>query len=409
MVRYPPMHLDLNFLSVLCDLFGPMLPGRRDALTLCEVGDVYASVRTAWDAFLLEKAFPAGSEVVFSALTIPHMADIALAHGLVVVAADLDESTGLPSETSLKACLTEKTACVIVAHLFGNWSDVSLLARLCQKAGVYFVEDCAQCYLGRDFQGSHAADISLFSFGTIKRRTALGGAIAVVRNAALRESMWRRTAHFTRQSHTSFLQRLGKASCLKLATWPPFYTLLVWAIRLFWNDTPDVVLRNMVRGFPKASIPGSFRIRPSLFHEWLIRARANGATQKSTLARGSQWEHILTLAPSIARRFAGHKSSIRSAWLLPYLSDTPDETKKELQNHGFDAAHSLTSLAAVAPLQTPNAVRLLSQIVFLSVPKNRSDGGLETHTVLRQLQLLARYENQRALPFEDKAQRELSP
>ena len=48
----------------------------------CEVGDVYASVRTAWDAFLLEKAFPTGSEVVFSAVTIPHMADIALAHGM---------------------------------------------------------------------------------------------------------------------------------------------------------------------------------------------------------------------------------------------------------------------------------------------------------------------------------------
>ena len=110
----------------------------------------------------------------------------------------------------------------------------------------------------------------------------------------------------------------------------------------------------------------------------------------------------------VSKRFAGPKSSIKSAWLLPYLSDTPDETKKELQNHGFDAAHSFTSFAAVAPMQTPNAVRLLSQIVFLSVPKNRSDGGLETHTVLRQVQLLARHENQRALSFESKAQQEIS-
>jgi perosamine synthetase len=54
------------------------------------------------------------------------------------------------------------------------------------------LKDCAQAFSGLSFRGSSHADISMFSFGTIKTSTAFGGALVEVQNSAIRIEMKRR-------------------------------------------------------------------------------------------------------------------------------------------------------------------------------------------------------------------------
>ena len=74
---------------------------------------------------------------------------------------------------------------ILVAHLFGSRVDLAPLAR----PGVLLVEDCAQSFRGPGARGDPPADVSLFSFGSIKTATALGGALVRVEDAALRARM----------------------------------------------------------------------------------------------------------------------------------------------------------------------------------------------------------------------------
>src|SRR5690606_38199325 len=57
--------------------------------------DVFAClcVRTGWDLLLGALDLPRGSEVLLSAITISHMAEIIRAHGLVPVPVDIDPET----------------------------------------------------------------------------------------------------------------------------------------------------------------------------------------------------------------------------------------------------------------------------------------------------------------------------
>ena len=57
------------------------------------------SVRSAWDLLLHVLAWPAGSEVIVSAITHPDMITILRAHGLVPVPVDVDLDTLAPSVT----------------------------------------------------------------------------------------------------------------------------------------------------------------------------------------------------------------------------------------------------------------------------------------------------------------------
>lgn len=67
------------------------------------------------------------------------------------------------------------------------------------RHGVLLWEDCAQVFTGRQGYLGHAeSDAVFFSFGVIKRATALGGAVARIGDteilAGMTEVAWRRRA-----------------------------------------------------------------------------------------------------------------------------------------------------------------------------------------------------------------------
>ena len=133
------------------------------------------SVRSGFDLLLGAVGWPPGSEVVFSAVTIPHLAILVRSHGFVPVSVDLCPDTLEVDPIALQAACTERTRAVVIAQLFGARSDLTAVASFAAARGLLLIEDCAQCYDGADRRFG-VADVAMYSFGTIKTATCLAGA-----------------------------------------------------------------------------------------------------------------------------------------------------------------------------------------------------------------------------------------
>lgn len=134
---------------------------------------------------LVETRRPKGREVI----TVPNAGGYATIAcrlaGLEPVYADIEEKSQLLSIDSALSALCEKTAIVVVTHLYGGVVDVVELRRRMDAAGyahVPVLEDCAQAHgaqLGGRKVGS-LGDIATFSFYPTKNLGAFGDAGAIV-------------------------------------------------------------------------------------------------------------------------------------------------------------------------------------------------------------------------------------
>ncbi|MBA2535674.1 MAG: aminotransferase class V-fold PLP-dependent enzyme, partial [Rubrobacter sp.] len=189
--------LDLSIKDILFGILSCGLRGRREwlgteILGLCAArneGLVCYSVRSGWDLWLGAKDLRAGDEVLVSAVTHPDIVRIIRAHGLRAVPVDIDPETLALRPCMLEAALTPRTRVVLVAHLFGGRMDLGPVARFAREHGLPLVEDCAQAFQGPDAVGDPAADVSMYSFGTLKTSTAMGGAVFRVRDRGVLRSM----------------------------------------------------------------------------------------------------------------------------------------------------------------------------------------------------------------------------
>lgn len=128
---------------------------------------------------------PAGSEVITVANAGGYTVTACRQAGLVPVFADVDEASQLLSFPSAVDALSERTAAIVVTHLYGNVVDVVALKAALAKAGfghVPIIEDCAQCHGARSngrLTGS-LGNIATFSFYPTKNLGAMGDGGAVV-------------------------------------------------------------------------------------------------------------------------------------------------------------------------------------------------------------------------------------
>ena len=137
---------------------------------------IAASARTVFDALLSELALDPGEPIVMSAVNIQNMADIAVAHGLRIVPVDIDPKRLTPPPGALLEAQAKTNARLcVVAQLFGSVGRIDDGEEL-RRRGVFVIEDAAQAFAGRFHRGSQLVDASLFSFGPIKRCTALAAA-----------------------------------------------------------------------------------------------------------------------------------------------------------------------------------------------------------------------------------------
>jgi dTDP-4-amino-4,6-dideoxygalactose transaminase len=142
-------------------------------------------------AYYIFKALdlPAGSEVVFPALTFWVVPEMARAAGLVPVFADVHPETFNLDPAALERAITPRTRAVVPTHVYGLPSDMDEILDVARRHGLKVVEDCAHA-LGATYRGRPVGtlgDAALFSFQVLKPLNTCGGGIAFTRDRALGE------------------------------------------------------------------------------------------------------------------------------------------------------------------------------------------------------------------------------
>jgi aminotransferase EvaB len=127
----------------------------------------------------------AGSQVVTAGNAGGYAAAAARAIGAQVVVADVDPCTLLLDPRSAAAACADRTAAVVVTHLYGRAADVTAL-RAVLPSGVAIVEDCAQAIGAETPDGrcGSLGDIGTFSFYPTKNLGALGDGGALSTSSA---------------------------------------------------------------------------------------------------------------------------------------------------------------------------------------------------------------------------------
>jgi perosamine synthetase len=326
------------------------------------------SVRTGFDLFWAVLGLPAGSEVLMTALTIPDMPRIVAHHGLVPVPVDVVHGTMAPRWEMLQKALSPRTRAIVVAHLFGIIVPMDPIIEFARQHGLLVLEDCAQGFICRGYEGHPESDVVMFSFGPIKTATALGGAVLRVRDPDVLRRMQQRHSQYPRQPRRAYLKRLLKYVVLKGACSRPICDVVIATCRMAeWDH--DQIISNAARGFPG---PGFFqRIRhqpPDPLLAMMVRRLWNydETRLQDRIARG---DYLVRLLPADLER-PGNRATTHSYWVFPILAEEPPAVIAALARAGFDATSRSSLRLVPTPEHRPELHPVLSQalldrVVFL--------------------------------------------
>ena len=378
---YARHRLDLSPGDICFGVGSSFLPWRRgrlesEVLGLCSTSDnglVCHSVRSGWDLWLGAQDFRAGDEVLVSAVTHPDMVRIVRGHGLRAVPVDLGSRTLAPLPSALEAALTPRTRVLLVAHLFGGRIDLDFVAGFARRNGLILVEDCAQAFQGPELVGDSVADVSLYSFGTLKTSTALGGALLRVRDHDVLRKMRRTQDRYPVQCRAAYMKKLLISLVHVTVTRPRPYGLLAQTCVWLGADL-DAIVNHAVRTFPPGEPEWTFRRRlrqrpckpllAVLAHRLRTFDRARLAKRSAAGERFARKLRILDAHPG------GHALR-RTHWLFPVVVRDPGSLVLKLRARGLDASRATSSIAVVeASAAHPPPVRarrMMSGIVFLPV------------------------------------------
>lgn len=370
----PRLLLDISY----ADLFSVFTPHYQAAtsgdITLFPQSVICLSARSAFHALLQNLAKSHGlapaAPIIYSAITIETMVAIAQEHGLTPHFADVDAATMMPSAADLDALLAKTGAkVVVIAQLFGCVSPLQALGDVCRKHGALLVEDCAQAFSGDFHLGDAAADFSLFSFGPIKRFTALGGGIIVGKDKLALDKIAQTIQAWPRKADAWFFKRTLKFLALKIVSTPLIYAALLRTLSALGKDA-DALIGSIARGFQAGSITPQLEFQPSPRQQRLLFRRLKVAkhTQSRSAAAAQILQTVQKLLPNIAFETLGNAAHKNAHWLMPVLAnDTvthPANIVIQLRQLGFDATQGATSMRAFGG-DCAQAQRIMRQVVHL--------------------------------------------
>ena len=147
--------------------------------------------RMAFDYILRALNLPAGSEIIFPALTFWVVPEIARRAGFKPNFVDVDPLTFNLDSTAIEAAITEQTRVIVPTHLYGQPCEMQEILRIAEKHNLIVVEDCAQA-VGARYRGRMVGTFgtaSFFSFQMLKGVNTYGGGMALTNNNELAASV----------------------------------------------------------------------------------------------------------------------------------------------------------------------------------------------------------------------------
>lgn len=391
------IRLDVGWSDLLWTALRCALPARRER-TQERVerlwrpeGDALAcySVRSGYDLLLSALDWPAGSEVLYSALNVKGMVKIAERHGLTPVPVDLDPETMGPRLADLERAIGPRSRALVVAHLFGTRLDLDPLIEVARRHGLLVIEDCAQAFAGPGFRGHPEAEVSMFSFGPLKTATALGGALLRVQDASLLARMRALQARQPLQTRRSLALRVLKFAALEALTRPWLFGGVARGLRLLGRDYEDPIA-DSVRGVARLGSSRRLRRRPCGPQLALLERRLRRFRPSSLDARRSAGEALRDRVRGLVP-LPGQANPRHDYWVFPVLLDRPAEAIAALRAQGFDASGLPRSRAVAAPPDRPKldpvtAREVLARLVVLPCYPEMPESELD-----RQVAVLERF------------------
>lgn len=124
-------------------------------------------------------------EIIIPSFTFVSTANAFVNRGAVPVFVDIKNDTLNIDETIIEQAITPKTKAIIAMHYAGHPCNLDAIKLLCQKYGLYLIEDAAMAYgmLYKDMPLGSIGDFGVVSFDITKHITAIQGGMLLVNNA----------------------------------------------------------------------------------------------------------------------------------------------------------------------------------------------------------------------------------
>lgn len=183
-----------------------------------------------------------GAEVICSAFGYPIVPFLVKSRGYDLRFADCELQTLGMDPAALEAMISERTAAVIVTHLYGVPCRVRELEAICRAHGAVLIEDCAHCFGASvaDRKTGSWGDAAYFSFETSKVINTMGGGMVTVGATELGERVREAASGEPGQDLRWLLRRLLKTSFEATVTQPLLFNLGPYpALRLASRDADE--------------------------------------------------------------------------------------------------------------------------------------------------------------------------
>jgi dTDP-4-amino-4,6-dideoxygalactose transaminase len=177
---------------------------------------------------------PAGREVILSPYTIYDVVNMVISAGAKPIFCDIDPVTCNIDLDKANKLITDRTAAILITHLHGLTADAERFRDLCDKRGIYLIEDSAQAY-GARCGGRHAGTIGhagVFSFGRVKNVNAFFGGAVVTNDAALGSKIRAEVQAYAPVETSVLRKRIFSCLIADIATMPVVFQLITfWIFR----------------------------------------------------------------------------------------------------------------------------------------------------------------------------------
>lgn len=211
--------------------------------------------------------FPAGSEIIFPALTFWVVPEIARRAGLKPVFVDVDPATFNIDPALIEAAITEKTKAVVPTHLYGQPCEMAEIIRIAEKHNLLVVEDCAQAagarYRGR--QVGTFGQAAFFSFQLLKGINTYGGGMAMTNDNDIADRVREQARSEPPQTTGDLLKRVATGLTVRGLVSPKGFTFWGFPFQavtsLFGNYDFSKYLWEKIR--PLDPFPRNYRQRYS--------------------------------------------------------------------------------------------------------------------------------------------------
>ncbi|HYK22846.1 MAG TPA: aminotransferase class I/II-fold pyridoxal phosphate-dependent enzyme [Pyrinomonadaceae bacterium] len=219
--------------------------------------------RMAFHYILRALDLPAGSEIVFPALTFWAVPEIARQSGLKPVFVDVDRATFNLDPGKVEAALTEHTRAIVPTHLYGQPCSMTEIMRIAERHNLTVIEDCAQA-VGARYRGRRVGTFgaaSFFSFQMLKGLNTYGGGMALTNDAALARRVREQVQREPDQRVQDLAKRFASGYAARVGVSPKGFTFwgfpLLCAASLFGHYDLSKLVWERIR--PLNPFPRSYR------------------------------------------------------------------------------------------------------------------------------------------------------